>query len=256
MSRLAFGLLAALLVSLASPGASADSIASLSKKLRTHKDAQVRTKAALSLGATAHEGAVRPLCSGLNDSKSKVRAASAAALGKLSLGGTKCLDKRLDAERQKNVKRMIKKALKKIRAALDGPRLNGKTRFYVALGKVKGDRGKVRGALKRDLASRSGYAMAPDGETKAQANKRLRKHPSVQGYFFEPTLTIKKGKDSVEVILAIAIFDYPKREQLGSVSRSLGRTGIDPKDEELVDALVRKVTDETVDAFAKMADDA
>ncbi len=236
--------------------AGGESIASLAKKLRTHDDFRVRTQAALALGATANKRAVNPLCKGLSDSKSTVRAACAAALGKLSLGGTKCLDQRLASEGKSNVKKMIRKALKRIRKALNGPKLNKSTKFYIAIGQVDGDERKVRSAMKRNLAAREHYAIAPEGETAADAKKRLRKYQRVQGYYFEPTLTVNKSGDSLEVTFAIVIFDYPKTSQIGSASRTLGRSGIDSDDEELQNELIRRVTDRTMNAFADMAEGA
>ena len=233
-----------------------ESISALEKKLLTHDDFRVRTQAALALGSTANKKAVKPLCKGLDDDKSTVRAAAAAALGKLALGGKSCLESRLGKEKKSNVKKMIRKSVKRIDAALNGPKLNKKTRFYIAIGKVKGDKTKVRSAMKRNLASRDGYAIAPEGESEADAKKRLRKHDQVTAYYFEPTLTVTKGDGKLEVTFAITIYDYPKSAEMGSASRTLGRSGIDADDEDLQDELIRRVTERTMDVFAEMAEDA
>jgi hypothetical protein len=255
MKRVVISLLAVLLLCLASPADARESISSLAKKLLTHDDFRVRTSAALALGSTANKNAVKPLCKGLNDGKSTVRAASAAALGKLALGGKSCLKTRLGKEGKSNVKKMIKKSIRKIDNALNGPKLNKSTRFYIAVGKVNGDKNKVRSAMKRNLASRDGYAIAPDGESSADAKKRLRKYPDVQGYYFEPTLTVKKSGDSVEVTFSMTIYDYPKSSELGSASRTLGQSGVDGDPDELENELIRKCTDRVMDKFAEMAED-
>lgn len=255
MRRIVVTLLALLALFVASTVEARESISSLAKKLLTHDDFRVRTQAALALGSTANKKAIDPLCKGLNDGKSTVRAASAAALGKLSLGGKSCLQNRLGKESKSNVKKMIKKSIKKIDAAINGPKLDKSTRFYIAIGKVEGDKSKVRSAMKRNLAARDGYAIAPDGESEADAKKRLRKYSDVHGYYFEPTLTVKKSGDSLEVTFSMTIFDYPKSSELGSASRTLGRSGIDADDEELQDELIRRATDRVMEKFAEMAED-
>jgi HEAT repeat protein len=83
----------ALALVLVSPLAMAggDSTATAIRELATNSDFRVRTQAALSLGSSDDNKAVEPLCRALDDSKSAVRAAAAAALGKLGRGGTDCL---------------------------------------------------------------------------------------------------------------------------------------------------------------------
>src|SRR3954469_8315997 len=72
-------------------------------------DFRIRTQAALALGASKSKRAVEPLCSSLADQNATVRAASAAALGRLRLGGSECLQKRLASEASATVKSAIQK---------------------------------------------------------------------------------------------------------------------------------------------------
>src|SRR3954453_615218 len=63
--------------------AQASDLERLIYNLANSEDFRVRTQAALALGASKSERAVVPLCSGLGDPNTTVRAASAAALGAL-----------------------------------------------------------------------------------------------------------------------------------------------------------------------------
>src|SRR5262245_35232284 len=81
------------------------------QNLRGGSDFRVRTQAALALGASKTDRAVQPLCSALADSNTTVRAAAAAALGKLQLGGAQCLEDRLKSEPSDTVKAAIQKAM-------------------------------------------------------------------------------------------------------------------------------------------------
>src|SRR6188768_1978460 len=84
--------------------------------LANSEDFRVRTQAALALGASKNERAVNPLCSALADFNTTVRAASAAALGRLALSaGRECLQKRLGEESSDVVKATIEKALEVIK---------------------------------------------------------------------------------------------------------------------------------------------
>jgi HEAT repeat protein len=98
----------------ASSARASDRLTELSNKLKTDKDFRVRTQAALALGVSQSDRAVAPLCGGLDDENHTVRAASAAALGKLRRGGAECLTKHLSSERHPKVKEMLAKALKRL----------------------------------------------------------------------------------------------------------------------------------------------
>ncbi|HEY5959258.1 MAG TPA: HEAT repeat domain-containing protein, partial [Polyangiaceae bacterium] len=94
--------------------AGGDSTANAIREL-SNDDFRVRTQAALALGSTKDAKVVQPLCSALSDPKSAVRAAAAAALGKLALGGEDCLSEREAKEQSDSVKAAIQKALVAVR---------------------------------------------------------------------------------------------------------------------------------------------
>src|ERR1041384_6173142 len=105
--------------------------------LANSEDFRVRTQAALALGASKSERAVTPLCSALLDSNTTVRAASAAALGRLAQrSGQACLEKRLGSESSDVVKATIQKALDAIKSGGAGgaePAFVTDTKYYVAI---------------------------------------------------------------------------------------------------------------------------
>jgi hypothetical protein len=253
-------LVLALVLSLFTIDAGAESVSELAKKLRGHEDFLVRAQAALALGATQSKKAIEPLCSGLSDDKDSVRAAAAAGLAKLALGGKECLDKRLAKENSSNVRKMIEKALRLIDEAGTGPTLGKSTKYYVALGRVLDRTGRkagevaslVRSAMLRKASSLSGFAFAPSGETIAQAKKRLRKHDHVYGYLFEPIVTKSSSGGNVSIELDVKFFSYPEREALGNLSRTVGMSGssIDTDQE---NDLIKKVSTEAMSEFARMA---
>ena len=241
--------------------AAGDSIKELEKKLLNGADFRVRTQAALALGASGSSAAVGPLCRGLDDGTDTVRAAAAAGLGRLQKGGKDCLKARLDKEDSSNVQKMIKKALRLIDEAASGPQLGNDTRYYVALAaaqaKAAGRDDPVkevaRAALIRTAAREGGFAFAPVGESAQQASKRLRKHPHVAAYQLVPTVEVSRGSGRIEVSVELEIFGYPDKSPQGSIGRSAGVTGVDPKDTDKEDQLIEKVCGEAMLEFTRLA---
>src|SRR5678815_1682112 len=85
----------------------------LADQLKSNDDYRVRTQAALALGASADDAAVKPLCDAVGgDSNVSVRVAAAAALGKLGKqGGMSCLQSAKSRESQGSVKSQIDKSI-------------------------------------------------------------------------------------------------------------------------------------------------
>ena len=162
-------------------GYSGDRVARLSRLLAASKDFRVRMQAALALGASKSKAAVDPLCRGLGDSSTSVRAASAAALGKLRKGGSGCLKKRLSVESSGTVKSVINKALARIAAGgAAAPKITPATKYYLAVdvmdktGRTDGSVTRlVRRGMGKAAAKLAAFAISPAGETKSQAEKLL-----------------------------------------------------------------------------------
>src|SRR6478735_11567295 len=148
----------------------------LVRNLTSGADFRIRTQAALALGASKSRLAVDPLCAGLADANATVRAASAAALGRLRMGGAECLQKRLSNESSDTVKSAIVKAL--------DPVFLPETKYYVAIGKITDKTGRtgdeidgiVHRAMVSAAAANSEFTMAPAGETLVDAKRRLLGH--------------------------------------------------------------------------------
>jgi hypothetical protein len=236
-----------------------ESVKELEKKLLGDGDFRVRTQAALALGASGVEGAVKPLCRGLDDGTDTVRAAAAAGLGRLQKGGKACLETRLGKEDSSNVQKMIKKALRLIEEATTGPQLGSDTKYYVSIAAPKANAGRdevpgvVRAALIRIAAAAGDFAFAPADETAQQAAKRLRKHPQVAAFHLVPTVEVSRGAGRIEVSVDLEIFGYPDKNPQGSVGRSAGVTGVDPKDTQKENQLIDKVCAEAMREFTRLA---
>jgi len=259
--RLLAGVLVAVCLSFGSSVADAESVASLAKKLLSDSDFRVRTQAALALGASGSTKAVSPLCKGLNDDSDTVRAAAAAALGRLAKGGERCLKTRSKKEKDKNVRKMIAKALRLIEEAAGGPTLGRSSKHYVALlrPKVRGKRQKEIAAVvdrtfRSGASKRRGVVVAPDGESTNQAKKRLRKYPHVLGWALEPTITVEYDQGQLVVRLDMNILAYPERQSQGSLSRRAGMGGIKSDDAAKEDELVAQICADAFDEFVNMAD--
>jgi len=209
-----------------------DRLTELSTKLKTDKDFRVRTQAALALGVSQSERAVAPLCSGLDDENHTVRAASAAALGKLRRGGSECLTKHLSSEQHPKVKEMLAKALKRLSQPVL-PTIGPETLYYVAIGPTTnktpaadGDIDTlVRDALNRELAKDKSLALAPSDETPDQAEKLLAKHKGIKSVFIWPKLQASDEGGSLVFKLSFTLFSYPDKAFKGSLAQGASLPG-------------------------------
>jgi hypothetical protein len=241
--------------------AAADSIDDLSSKLLKHEDFRVRTQAALALGTSGSEKAVKPLCQGLKDSNDSVRAAVAAAFGKLQKGGADCLKQQLKDEKTDNVRKMLEKSLKLVEEAAAGPQLSAATKLYVSIGKIDDQSGRgggeidsmVRGIFRRFVASQSGTAVAPDGETADEARRRLRKAANASAFLLTPKVhKIDYSGGQLRVKIDVLIFSYPDRALQGEVSREGGMGGVSGKDVATENKLIQAVAQSAAEEFGQM----
>ena len=248
---------------LAPASSAAGRVSRLAQELRRGKDFRVRTQAALALGASADKSAVAPLCSGLGDSNRTVRAASAAALGKLALGGAECVKRALRREKQANVRKVLTKVLKR----LDGVERKGigpGTKYYVAIGpttnKSPGADSKidalVRSALERELSRNVSLAVAPPDEEEQDAEALLKKHKSVSSVFIWPKLTAKDAGGSLKFKLSFTLFTYPGKAFKGSMAQKLSMPGTSSKDmsalEELIEVAAPRIVSKFVSNVEKL----
>ncbi len=234
----------ALLLTAASASA-ADRLTELAARLKTDKDFRVRTQAALALGVSQSERAVLPLCAGLEDENHTVRAASAAALGKLRRGGVECITRRLGSEQHPKVKEMLAKVLRRLEQPAP-PVIGPQTLYYVAIGpttnKTPGADGDietlVRDALNKELAKEKTLALAPSDETPDQAEKLLAKHKGLRSVFIWPKLQASDESGSLVFKLSFTLFSYPDKAFKGSLAQGASLPGGHSTDADALEQLM------------------
>jgi hypothetical protein len=244
------------LVLLAGAAGAADRLSELAAKLKSDKDFRVRTQAALALGVSQSERAVQPLCSALDDENETVRAASAAALGKLRRGGIDCINRRLAKEQQPKVKDVLTKALRRLEQP-EAPTIGPHTRYYIAIGpttnKTPGAdadvESLVRDALNRELAKDGSLALAPSDETTDQAEKLLAKHKGLKSVFIWPKLQANDAGGALEFKLSFTLFSYPDKAFKGSLAQNASMRGAHSTDIEALHQLVEAAAPLIVQKF-------
>jgi hypothetical protein len=246
--------------------AQASDVDRLIYNLANSEDFRVRTQAALALGASKSDRAQPPLCSALADSNTTVRAASAAALGRLGMkGGQECLERRLTSETSDVVKATIQKALEVIKSGGAGgaePAFLSDTKFYISIGKTTDKTGRtssevdgiVRAAMTAKVGETTGFLAAPANETTAQAKKRLSAHAGVKGFFLSPSvLPPDYANGNLKVKIEVAMLSYPEKNLLGSYSVNLTEPGVSPGSTQNENDLIKMAAERAVDKFAPIA---
>lgn len=235
------------------------------RELSSNQDFRVRTQAALALGASGDASAVQPLCRALEDTKSAVRAAAAAALGKLGKGGRECLTQRASREGADSVKGAITRALQAISDSTSGQAssmgvVDASTRFYISIGKTADNTQRkkstvhdvVRAALAKALAQQKGYVVGPDGETKAQYQKRVAGKKAIKGFLLSPKVQNPEYTgDSVSVRFEIAILTFPDKALKGMIPVKLTQQGSVKKNEGAEDELIAMAVERAVEKLLK-----
>jgi hypothetical protein len=239
--------------------------------LANSDDFRVRTQAALALGASKSERAVTPLCAALGDgaigdSNTTVRAASAAALGRLAFrAGEECLQRRLSTETSDVVKATIQKALEVIKSGGAGgaePVFAEDTKFYISIGKTTDKTGRgtaevdgiVRAAMTAKLGQTAGFLAAPANETPAEAKKRLSAHGGVKGFYLSPgVLPPDYANGNLKIKIEVAMLSYPDKNLIGSYSVNLTEPGVSPGSTQNENELIRMAAERAVDKFAPIA---
>jgi hypothetical protein len=242
-------------------------VAELAERLRNASDFRVRVQAALALGASKADDAVSPLCEGLDDGNATVRSAAAAALGRLRKpGGVTCLEKRSKSESNASVKSQITRSIAQIKGggASDVPARapDGSTKWYVAVAetKNKGNRSAseidkiVQAAVRKALMANAAVAVAPAGETTAQAQAVLQKH-KVQGYLLQPTVEAPEYADSsLTIRVRLTMFTYPNQALQGEFAPKLTQSGTPSEDHESENELIKMASERAVARFITVAE--
>ncbi len=224
----AAGLCLALLLYSASAFAQDSGVAELARRLRSGSDFRVRTQAALALGASGSARAVVPLCRGLNDPSQSVRAAAAAALGKLRKGGLKCLQRRIRSEGHEAVRAALRRAVVQL-SHPDAFALKPGTRLVVQLGETKQE-----GPLAAPLAARHASAslaasfraledavVAPPEAAEASILQALAGHDEVRALYLLPKIQVRDSDGTLRLELEVTLFVLEGRTLLGTARKKL-----------------------------------
>ncbi|HVW23942.1 MAG TPA: HEAT repeat domain-containing protein [Polyangiaceae bacterium] len=234
----------------------------MASELRNNEDFRVRTQAALALGASKDKRAVAPLCDGLDDSSTTVRAAAAAALGKLALGGTDCLKSHLSTETNASVKSVLVKALDSVKTG-QRPVVNAETKYYVAVGPTTDKTGRsgtevddlIRKAVEDATADLPGFVLAPREETPAEAKELLGKWKKVKAFFLMPLVRAPDySGGNLTVRIELTVFTYPGKAMKGTIGRKATQSDVRPGDKSSENDLITQLASSALSNFASSAD--
>lgn len=225
-----------------------------------HADFRVRTQAVLALGASANPRAERPLCQSLSDRSAPVRAAAAAALGRLAKGGLLCLEDRHAIESSKTVRLAIERAAESI---FDAFRIKDETRFYLAIDPLA-DQSKrprtanfprlVRTAMLNTGRTFPGWAFAPAWETLELARKRLAARPALRAFSLSPRLPpFEYSGGDLLAQLEIVMLTHPGSSLIGTFTVRLTQSDVLAEDPSSEKELVKMAAERAVQKFVKLA---
>jgi HEAT repeats len=235
-------------------------------------DFRVRTNAALALGTTDDDGAVAPLCGGLDDPSEVVRQAVAVALKRLARPAAHdCLEHRAGVETTAAVKAEIKRALDSLESGAGGsghgssgggaeaPATVANAKYYVSLSRITNNTTRsaadveriVRGAIASKLGELGEYQLAPPGETNDAAKAALAKR-HLKGYFLGVSVDKLDYSDgNLRVRVKIAVFSYPGRDLRGEVPAGATLPGARPGDSGAEEQLMNVVASRAAELFAQ-----
>jgi hypothetical protein len=226
-------------------------------------DFRVRANAALALGSTNDDGAVPPLCGGLDDPNDAVRQAAAAGLKKLGRPtAVECLKRRLNVETSDGVKQQIQRAIDSLGPGGGGG--GGATfvsgaKYYVSVSNVTNNTGRadadvqriIGGAVSSKLAQLGEYQQAPAGESTSDAKAVVAKR-SLKGFFL--SISVEKfdySDGNLRVRVKIAVFSYPGKDLRGEVPSGATLPGARPGDTASEDQLMGVVAARAAELFSQ-----
>lgn len=228
-------------------------------------DYRVRTQAALALGASGDDAAVKPLCDVLTDANASVKTAAAAALGKLAkASGLKCLEAAITKETVPAIKTTMQQSIDGLKAKSTtsaAPPLPGKdAKYYVAFditNKTSRPAAEVeaivRAAMQAKLLGKTGYSVAPKGETVAQGGQIVRAK-KLKGFILMATVEAPVyAGGSLSVKLTVAMATYPDKSIQASFSPKLTQSNTPSTDAKSEDVLFKLCAESAIDSFVKVA---
>lgn len=238
----------------------------LADQLKSNDDYRVRTQAALALGASGDDAAVKPLCDAIVDSNLSVKVAAAAALGKLGKpAGLPCLQSAGKRESAPSVKSQIEKSIASLQAGGSGggsatpPPPDAKTKVYVAIQVTnKTSRGAadvdamIRAAIQQKLLAKPGYAVAPKSETPTQGGPIV-KSKKLKGFFLIATVEapVYAGGNLSQTV-RVSMWTYPDKALQGEFAPKLTQSGTPKTDTQSEDELMKMCVENAIESFQKV----
>jgi hypothetical protein len=111
----------------------------------------------------------------------------------------------------------------------------------------------VRAAMQAKLLSKSGYAVAPKGETVAQGGQIV-KSKKLKGFVLMATVEAPAyANGSLSVKFSVAMATYPDKSIQASFSPKLTQSNTPSTDTKSEDALFKMCAESAVDSFVKVA---
>jgi hypothetical protein len=192
----------------------------------------------------------------LGDENTTVRAAAAAALGRLALGGLDCLRDRLKIEANADVRDVLTRALDRVPVEIPAS-----AQYYVAIGEPTNDTTRsteelsrvVRSALRKQISSLSGFVIAPLSETPQQAQSVLSAHPKLKPIFVWPKVKAIYADGALQVVFDLSLFTYPGKAFKGNMTRKLTMPDISPGDVASEDELIQMAAERLAPDLAQTA---
>ena len=177
------------------------------------------------------------------------------------MGGEECLSEQLEEESNASVKSVIRKSLGKLKGG-GAKKLGAGSKYYVAIGKLKGKSGRaggdldkmVRHAMLSAIDQLDGFVVAPESESPSQAKTLLKKHKNVTAFYLWPKLkkpTYTGGKLSIK--MSLSIFSYPGKALKGMTSTKLSMPGVSKGDEDTEDFLIKACAEKVFQKFSRSA---
>jgi hypothetical protein len=232
----------------------------LVQQLKTSDDFRVRTQAALALGASGDDAAVKPLCDALADDNDLVKQSAAAALGKLGKGGgLPCLQTALAKEKAAGPKKQMQKAVDALAGTAAPPPPGPDSKYYVAIEVTNKTKRKldevesiVRSVMQSKLLRKTGYAVAPKGESSAAAGKVVKSN-KLAGYYLIASVEepIYDGGNLMQTV-RVSMWTYPTKALKGEFAPKLTQSDTPKSDPEGEKVLIKMCVESAIDTFTKV----
>lgn len=242
----------------------------LAEQLRKNPDFRVRTSAALSLGTTDDNDAIKPLCACLDDGAEveSVRVACAAALGKLTKPGSEQCLKSHTSDSSAKVKEQVGASLKALGSmtssasslpACPATATTAKAKYYVGinvLNKSSRPDAEVRPLVTREvrckLTSVGRFRVAPDDAIDAKSMSAAMAHDKLEGWYVTVQIEpIAYDGGNLKVSMKLTLMTHA-RELKGEISKTLQLPGVGKPSKSDEDELLKLGAQKLADAFADL----